>query len=125
MPSVQSVVLDLGLLNFHNVASDIYVCSQEPTTFAEATSTYSLGSKNFGAGAAVGAPAPGSPNGRKVSSTPISDGNISGTGTATAWAVIDATNSALLASGSLAAAQAVTSGNTFTLSTFDIRLPSQ
>ena len=125
MPSVQSVVLDSGLTNFKNVASHIYICSTEPTTYAEATSTFALGNKNFGAGAALSGPSAASPNGRRISTVAITDGVVTGTGTATSWALVVAGSSALLASGSLSAAQAVTSGNTFTLAGFDIRLPSQ
>jgi hypothetical protein len=125
MPSVQSVVLDSGLTNFKNVATHIYINSSEPTTYAEASSTFALGNKNFGAGAALTGPAAGSPNGRKVTSTAITDGSVTGTGTATSWSIVNATGSALLASGSLSSSQAVTSGNTFTLASFDIRLPSQ
>lgn len=118
-------VLDLGLNVLDTEATHIYICSADPTTYTEATSTYALGNKNFGAGNAFGAPAAGSPNGRKVTSVAITDGSVTGTGTAAKWAVTDNTNSRLLANGSLSASQAVTSGNTFTLAAFDIRIPNQ
>jgi hypothetical protein len=41
------------------------------------------------------------------------------------WALTDTANSRLLAAGSLASGQMVTSGNTFTLAAFDIRIPSE
>ena|SRR5579871_290707 len=122
---VADYVLDNGLAALDTLASHIYLCSQDPTTYTEATSTYALGNKNFGAGAAFGSPAAGSPNGRKVSSTAITDGSVTGTGTAAKWAAVDGANSRLLANGSLSASQPVTSGNTFTLGSFDIRLPNQ
>lgn len=118
-------VLDNGLTILDTETSHIYICSQEPTTYTEATSTYALGNKNFGAGSAFGAPAAGSPNGRKVSSTAITDGSVTATGTASHWAATDNTNSRLNATNSLSASQAVTSGNTFSLPSFDIRIPNQ
>jgi hypothetical protein len=123
--SLADRVLDLGLNVLDSEADKIFICSQEPTTYTEASSTYALGNKTFSAGGAFGAPAAGSPNGRKVSSTAITDGSVTGTGTAAKWAVVDSANSRLLADGSLAASQAVTSGNTFSLPSFDIRIPGQ
>jgi hypothetical protein len=123
--SLSDRVLDLGLNVLDTEADKIVLCSAEPTTFTEANSTFKLGEKTFTAGAAFGAPAAGSPNGRKVASTGITDGSVTGTGTATKYGVLDAANSRLLADGDLAASQAVTSGNTFSLPTFDIRVPSQ
>lgn len=122
---VGDYVLDNGLAALDTLASHIYICSQDPTSYTEAVSTYALGNKNFGAGAAVGAPAAGSPNGRKVTTVAITDGNVTGSGTAAKWAIVDATNSRLLANGALASSQAVTAGNTFSLGAFDIRLPNQ
>jgi hypothetical protein len=64
MPSLQSRVLDLGLNVLDTETTHLYLCSQEPTTYTEATSTYALGNNNFGAGGAFGAPAARAPNGR-------------------------------------------------------------
>lgn len=123
---VEPRVLDLGLNVLDTEATHIYICNAEPTTFTGASSTNALGSKNFGAGAAFGAPANGgASNSRKVSSTAITDGAVTATGTATHWVVTDNANSRLLAVGSLAASQAVTNGNTFTLASFDIQLAGQ
>lgn len=124
MPTVQDRVLDLGLNVLDTEATHLYIDgTSEPTTFTAATSTNALGNKNFGAGAVTGSPAAGSPNGRKVTTAAITDGSVTGTGTAAYWAITDNTNSRLLATGTLSASQAVTSGNTFTLPAFDIRLP--
>ena len=126
MPNVVGdYALDNGLTGLKNAADKIYLCTQDPLTYTEATSTYALGNKNFGAGGVFSAPAAGSPNGRQVASIAVTDGNITGTGTAAKWAVVDSANSRLLANGSLAASQAVTAGNTFTLASFTIRLPNQ
>lgn len=117
-------VCDNGLSAIDTLADKIYICSALPTTYTGATSTVALGNNNFGsAGAAFGAPAAGSPDGRKVSSVAITAGSITATGTATHWAVVDSANSRLLAANVLASSQSVTSGNPFTLPSFDIRIP--
>jgi len=122
---VGDYALDNGLNAIKNLADKIYICTNDPANFTDAVSTYALGNKNFGAGGAFGAPGVGSPNGRVVASTQITDGSVTATGTAAKWAVVDSVNSRLLANGSLAATQAVTAGNTFTLASFNIRLPNQ
>ena len=113
-------VLDLGLTVLDTEANRLDLCSQEPTSYAEATSTYTLGNKTS---LSVGAPADRSPDGRKVTIAAISDGTVTGTGTATHWALTDTSNSRLLATGALSASQGVTSGNTFTLGAFDVGIP--
>lgn len=124
--NVDSRVLDYGLSALKSEATHIYICNAEPTTYTAATSTNALGNKNFGAGNVFPAAiANGTPNGRKLTTAAVTDGTVTGTGTATNWAICDSVNSRLLAVGSLAAAQAVTSGNVFTLAAFDIRLPNQ
>jgi len=68
-------------------------------------------------------PGDASPNGRKVTVAAITDGTVTGTDDATHWAITDTVNSRLLATGSLSAGQLVTSGNTYTLAAFDVRIP--
>lgn len=119
-------VLDNGLTVLDTEANRLDICKTLPTTYAEATSTYTVGNK---LNPSVGAPAAASPNGRKVTVAQITDGTVTATSTgatddAEFWALTDTTNSRLLAAGSLAAAQLVTSGNVFTLASFDIRIPS-
>jgi hypothetical protein len=121
--SLEDRVLDFGLNVLDVETSFISITSSEPTTIAIAATSGLLGFKNWGVGAAFGAPAAGSPNGRKTSSVAITDGTITTTGTANWWAAYAA--GTLHAHGTLAAAQAVTAGNTFSLSSFDIRIPNQ
>lgn len=124
MPYLNDVVPDGALNILNNNADRIDICSQEPANYTEASSTYSLGNKDFGAaGTAFGDPADRSPNGRKVSSTAVTDGEVTDTDTATDWGVSDTTNSRLLAADALEASQDVTDGNTFTLPSFDIGIP--
>lgn len=113
-------VLDNGLSALTSEANKLTVCSAEPGTFTEANSTFALGSKSS---PTVGSPAARSPSGRKVTVSAISDGAVSATGTASHWALVDTVNSRLLAAGALSATQPVTSGNTFTLTSFDIGIP--
>lgn len=121
--SLEDTVLDNGLSVLDTLTSHIFICSSEPTTYALASTTHLLGLKSWGAGNAFGSPAAGSPNGRKVTSVAITDGTITTTGTASWWAACG--TASLHAHGTLSAAQVVTSGNTFTLGAFDIRIPNQ
>lgn len=115
--------LDSGLSALKSAADKVYICSSQPATYTEATSTYALGNKNFGAGSVFpGAIAAGSPSGRKLTTAAITDGSVTGTGTASYWAIVTSGSSRLEAAYSLSSSQAVTSGNTFTLSAFDVRL---
>lgn len=122
---LEAYVLDNGLTVLEDEATDIVICSQDPASYAEANATYCLGRKVFGAGSCFGSEEDASPNGRLVSSTVITDGAVSASGTATHWAVIDTVNSRLLAVGSLSASLAVTIGQSFSLPSFDVRIPSQ
>src|SRR5258708_2461344 len=108
----------LGVKNVEAESTHVILCSSEPTTYAQATTTALLGFKSFAAGGAFGSPAAGAPNGRKVSSTAITDGTITTTGTAAWWAITDNTNSRFHAHGQLSATQVVTNGNTFSLTSF-------
>lgn len=120
MAYINDYVLDLALAYLDTSGNRLDICSQEPTTYAAATSTYTLGNKTS---LSIGSPADRSPNGRKVTVAAISDGTVSGSGTVTHWAISDTSGSRLIATGSLSASQAVTNGNTFTLAAFDIGIP--
>ena len=120
MAFIADRVLDLGLNILSTEANRLDICSSEPATYAAATTTASLGNKTS---LSVGAPAERTPDGRRVTVAQITDGSVTGTDTATHWAIVDTANSRLLATGSLSASQAVTDGNTFTLDAFDIGIP--
>ena len=113
-------VMDDGLDVLDTLADRLDICSQEPTTYAEATSTYTLGNKTS---LSIGAPEDRSGGGRKVAVAAITDGSVTGTGTASHWAITDVSESKLLATGALSSSESVTSGNTFTLNAFDIGIP--
>ena len=119
MAYLNDEVLDQGLDYADVNGTRIDICSQAPTTYAEATSTYSLGNKT---GLNTGATQNGDSSGRKVVVPAITDGTVTGTGTATHWALTDG-SSVLIAWQTLSSSQAVTSGNTFTLTAIDITIP--
>ena len=60
--------------------------------------------------------------GRKVVVAEITDGTVTETGTALYYAITNGTDT-LYATGELSAGQAVTDGNTFTLTSFEITIP--
>lgn len=120
MAFISDRVFDLGLNVLDTEANRLDICSAEPSTFAAATATLTLGNKTS---LSVASPSDRSPNGRKVTVQAITDGTVTASGTAAFWAVTDTVNSRLLATGALAETKAVTNGNPFTLNAIDIGIP--
>lgn len=120
MATLNDRVFDNGLSVLDTEANAIHVTSQEAADYAGATSTYTLGNSTS---LSIGAPADRTGGGREVTVAQITDGSITGTGTATHYAIVDTVNSRLLATGALTASQSVTTGNTFTLASFKIGIP--
>ena len=110
---------DLALVGISGSAENLYVCNAEPTSFAEASSTYTLGSKSS---PTFTGPAAGDVSGRKITVDAISDGSVSADGNACWIALTDDSLSKLLATQVLSASQALTNGNTFSLTAFDIEI---
>lgn len=102
-------VLDGALQELRDATTPVlHICSQEPTTYTEAATTYTLGNKSA---PTITAQADASPDGRKVEISTFTDGNVTGTGTGTHWALVDANDNRLLATVAVPASQALTSGN--------------
>lgn len=120
MATIGDRVLDSGLSALDTEANRIDITSQEATTYAEATSTYTLGNSTT---LSIGAPADRGAGGREVTVAALTDGTVTGTGTATHFAITDTGNSRLLVTGALNASQSVTSGNAFTVATFTVGIP--
>jgi len=120
MATLNDRVLDSGLSVLDTEANKIVVTSQEATSYTEANATYALGNSTS---LSIAAPTDRSGGGREVVVAAITDGSITGTGTATHYAIVDTVNSRLLATSTLSASQSVTSGNTFTLASFTIGIP--
>lgn len=120
MATLADRVFDNGLTVLDTEANRLDICSTEPTTYTQATTTYTLGNKTS---LSIGAPADRSGGGRDVTVASFTDGSVTASGTAAYYAITDTTNSRLLATGSLSSSQAVTSGNTFSISSFKIGIP--
>lgn len=120
MPFLNDRVFDNGLTVLDTEANKILITSQEATTYTEANATYALGNSTS---LSISAPSDRTGGGRKVTVSAITDGTVTSNGTATHYAIVDTVNSRLLATSSLTASQVVTSGNTFSLSSFDIGIP--
>jgi hypothetical protein len=113
-------LLDNGLSGLDD-CDGLYLCSQAPATYAEATATYALGSK---ASPTIGAAAARSPSGRRRTVAQITDGSVTASGTPTHYALVDSVGERLLLVAALDAAQALVSGNTFSLSALDVGFPA-
>ena len=116
-------VFDSGLSYLDTNGTRLDITVGEVTDYTQATGTYN-GTTQLSAGndtVNTGAPAPGTPSGRAVTVPAITAGSVTATQTATHWALTDGA-SILLATGTLTAGQAVTSGNTFTLDAITITL---
>ena len=61
--------------------------------------------------------------GMKITISAITDGTVSGTGTATHFVLTDDDTSDVLVAGAISASQVVTSGNIFTLTEFTVGIP--
>ena len=104
-------IFDQGLDYADTNGTRLDICyTQEPTTYTEATSTFTCGNDTVNTGATEA----GAVDGRRVIIPAITAGSVTASQTAGWWALTDAA-SILLATGALSSTQAVTSGNTFTL----------
>jgi hypothetical protein len=120
MALIADSVFDAGLATITSGGTRIDLCSSEPANYA-AISGVTLGNKT---GLTTGSAANGAVNGRRVTVPAISSGapgSVTGTGTATHWALSNG-SSTLYAAGALTASQGVTNGNTFTLDAIDITI---
>lgn len=119
MPFINDNVLDdlSSLAGATNRRVDICF-TQEPTTYTEATSTFSAGNKT---GLSMTALNNGAVDGRKTDTPAITDGSVTDTQTVDWWGITDA-SSVLHAAGDLSAPQGVTSGNTFTLDAISVTI---
>jgi hypothetical protein len=119
MATLDNRVFDNGLTVLDTEANAIHITSAEATSFANVAAV-TLGNSTS---LSIGAPQDRAGGGREVVVAAISDGSVTGTGTATHYAIVDTVNSRLLATSTLTASQSVTTGNTFTLSSVSIGIP--
>ncbi|MEJ7831328.1 MAG: hypothetical protein WKF79_00300 [Nocardioides sp.] len=125
MPFLNDNTLDNGLAALKAAADRIYINSSEPATFAAATSGAALGNKALAAGGVFPSViAAGAPTGRKLDSVAVTDGLVTGNGSATHYSVVTNASSRLEVAAALQAAQTVTLNNSFALASFAVRLPN-
>lgn len=111
MAFINDEVFDQGLDWADTNGTRLDITSTDPGgTYATVTAN-TLGNKTVGVTAAENAD---TGTGRQVTVPAITDGSVTGTGTATHWAIHNGTDT-VVASGALTSSQSVTSGNTFTL----------
>lgn len=120
MPYIPDAAFDLLLNHIQDNVEALHICSAEPANYA-GVAAVDLGDKQS---PSVAEPSAGTPDGREIVISAITDGSVTATDSATHWALVkDSATSELLATGDLSAPQGVTSGNTFTLTQFTIRVP--
>ena len=120
MATVADRVLDNGLQVLDLEANAVHITSQQATTYAEATSTYTLGNTTS---ISISAPTDRTGGGRQVTLTAGTGASVTASGTATHYAIVYTSNSRLLVTSALTASQSVTSGNTFSLEALDVGIP--
>lgn len=123
---IDDYVRDNGLVVLTEDCDLVVICSQEPTSYAEASQLvggspagYRLGSKSTPTITLDD----GQIDGRRAVLTAFSDGTVEATGGSSAgmwWACLDTANSRLLSAGELTNDQPVTQGNTFSLTSIDV-----
>ena len=121
-PDIFDDGLDAGLKGIADATNvDLHInYTQQPTTYAEATSTYTCGDKQD---ITITGPSAGDASGRKVTISAITDGDVTASQTAGWFSLVDTNTSRLLVAQALSGTQAVTNGNVFTLTAFDVEIP--
>lgn len=115
--SINDEVFDQGLDYADTNGTRIDICSTDPgLTYATVTGN-TLGNDTVNTGTTED----GATDGRRVIVPAITAGSVTGTGTATHWALTNGSDT-VIASGPLSSSQAVTNGNTFTLDAISITI---
>ena len=118
MATLANSVLDNGLSSLTASGTRIDICTSEPTTYALATTSRSLGNSTI----TITAPSDRVGGGREITINSVTDASVTGSGIAGFYAITNGSNT-LYATGSLSTAQSVTAGNTFSLGSFTIGIP--
>jgi hypothetical protein len=115
--SVNDLVLDGALDIIKNNVTEMTVCSAEPTTFTEATTTYALADVVMTSGDFTHGN--GDTSGRKTTVASKAGVNVDSSGTATHVALC---SGSVLYYVTTCTSQALTSGNTITFPAWDIEI---
>ncbi len=97
---ILGTVVDNGFGSFA-LANKILLCSNNPTTYTEATSTFLIGTKDLGIGNVLSSGPSADANGMKVTIAAVTSGIVNNNGTPLCWAIVDDANTRLLAKGPL------------------------
>ena len=114
--SIHNNVLDAALNYIKSNATNLDVCSTEPTTYAEAHATYMLAEVVIDSDDFTG-PAEGDVSGRKLTVNEQADITVSNTGTAAHVALTNGSDTLILVT--TCTEQSLTAANTVTVPTFD------
>jgi hypothetical protein len=117
MAFINDSVFDSGLTWADTNGTRLDICSTDPLGVYATVTANTLGNDTVN----TGAPEAGATDGRRVIVPAITAGSVTGTGTATHWALTDGAAN-VVASGALTASQAVTNGNTFTLDAISVTI---
>ena len=122
--SIHNDLFDAALNYLKNNGNELTLCSQEPTSYEEAHTTYKLADVALDTGDYIG-PVDGTVSGRKITTNQQADVPVDATGTGTHVAIVDTNNSKLLMVSTCNSIQ-VTSGNNVTIPQFswELRDPS-
>lgn len=113
------LILDEALNYIKNNVTQEAVCSAQPTSYAEATSTYKLALKTGLTSGSFTGPANGDTNGRKLTVNQQASVAVDSTDTATHVALCSGT---VLLYVTTCTSQLLTSGNTVTIPAWDIEI---
>lgn len=110
-------ILDAACNYVKNNVTEMYVCSSQPTSYAEASSTYKLAGKTGLTSDSFTGPANGDVSGRKMTKNAELGISVTGNGSATHLALCTGAKVLLVTT---ITSQVVTSGNTINTPAFDI-----
>jgi len=124
--SVHNDCLDKALQWIEDNALEYYICSAEPTTYTEASSTYALADVTISSADFTG-PADGDTSGRKTTVNQQNNVNIDASGTANHLALCGTASSPDLSGDTLmyvtqCASKAVTASTQETIAAWDIEI---
>lgn len=121
MTYLNPLYYDDGLNTLDADVNALHICTAEPTTYAEATATYSMGHKTP---PSIAAPTDKAGGGREVIVSAFTDGVVTADGTPTYAALVDTVNLRLWAVEPLTGTEAMLNGDTFSLNQFPIGTPA-
>lgn len=118
--SVANAVLDAALNVLKTTGTRLCFCSAEPTTYAEAITTYKLADLDIDSTDYTG-PADGDVSGRKLTVNAQTGITVDSTGTANHVAIVDVSGTALLYVTTFTG-QSIAAGNTIDMGAWDIEI---